>query len=517
MKEKFFRKITKPGLLLPVILFIAGLVIGSIVFKQRPDSKDETAVHNHEAEVWTCAMHPQIRMDKKDKCPICGMDLVPLNSISSTETDPSAIHLTKEAIELARVETLVVSKNKERMQIRLFGKVMPDERLYQNQVSHVQGRIDKLYITFTGEKVEEGQKLADIYSPDLVTAQQELIYAARAKESDPGTYKAVIEKLKQYKLTDSQINEAEKSRSVINTMSIFSNTSGTVITRFVNEGDYVSRGTALYRVSDLDHLWVIFDAYENDIPYIRKGDKVDFTVKAIPGKDFSGTVSFIDPVIDPATRVSRIRVDVSNNNGQLKPEMFVTGVLSASVQPTGPGLFIPRSAVLWTGKRSVVYLKLKDKDEPEFLMKQIVIGPLHGDYYPVISGLEEGDEIVSGGTFSVDAAAQLEGKPSMMSQADENLSGGSANGNELLIARLNVSGKCEMCKDRIEKTALDIKGIKSAVWDLQTKALEIRYNGNQVTTDEVLKKIASVGHDNEKYRAPDDVYSRLPECCLYRN
>ena len=182
----------------------------------------------------------------------------------------------------------------------------------------------------------------------------------------------------------------------------------------MNNGDHVDQGTVLFDVTDLSHVWVMFDAYESDLPFIRTGDRLTFTIQALPGVSFTGKVTFIDPVIDPLTRVAKVRVENGNESGRLKPEMFASGIVKANLDQYGDNLVIPRSSVLWTGTRSIVYIKQPDTDEPVFEMREITLGPSLGNSYVVVSGLDEGDEIVTNGTFSVDAAAQLEGKPSMM-------------------------------------------------------------------------------------------------------
>jgi Cu(I)/Ag(I) efflux system membrane fusion protein len=184
----------------------------------------------------------------------------------------------------------------------------------------------------------------------------------------------------------------------------------------VNNGDFISPGTVLFDVADLSHVWVMFDAYESDLPFLAKGDPVTFTLQSIPGASFSGNISFIDPVLDPATRVAKVRVEVDNRDGKFKPEMFATGIISANLEGYNDKLVIPGTAVLWTGKRSVVYVKQTGTDEMVFKMREIEVGPMLGNSYVVMSGLNEGEEIVIRGAFSVDAAAQLAGKPSMMNR-----------------------------------------------------------------------------------------------------
>jgi Cu(I)/Ag(I) efflux system membrane fusion protein len=201
-----------------------------------------------------------------------------------------------------------------------------------------------------------------------------------------------------------------------------------VIARRVNTGDYVSAGTVLYEIADLSKVWVLFDAYESDLQFLRKGKKITFTLQAFPGSEFSGIIAFIDPVIDPVTRVAKVRVEVPNKSDRLKPEMFASGVVSSDLDEYRDEIVIPRSAVLWTGKRSIVYVKQPDTDEPVFKMREIELGPSLGESYVVINGLTDGEEIVTSGTFSVDASAQLEGKSSMMNPGGVKVSTGHNHG-----------------------------------------------------------------------------------------
>lgn len=533
------------------LFVLVGLLLGWVFFHSstKDGVKKEDTATKGEATVWTCSMHPHIKMDKPGKCPICGMDLIPLGQ-SAESVDPRVIHLSKEAAQLANVQTTVVSSQKSEMTLRLYGKVQADERLLQSQVAHIPGRIERLMVSFTGESVRKGQTLAVIYSPELVTAQQELIEASRTKQAQPEIYQAARERLVQWKLTDKQIDAIVHSGKIKYNFEIIANTSGIVINRKVNDGDYLTQGAVLYEVADLSKVWVMFDAYESDIPFISKGDKVTFEVQALPGVKYSGNIVFIDPIVDPTTRVAKVRVEVNNQSGKLKPEMFVTGQLVAHLNQYKNKLVIPRSSVLWTGKRSVVYVKTS-KNEPMFKLRNVEIGPMLGNSYVVLDGLTEGEEIVTQGTFSVDAAAQLEGKPSMM-----NMDGGEApaghghggmesmgQGNEMSSmkhdagmpgmnhgdmgakpmagaaakqATFKVSGLCEMCKERIETAAKSVKGVTFANWNMDTKKLTLKYTGSKEVVDAVHNAVARAGHDTEKKKADSKVYNSLPECCKYR-
>ncbi|MDO9257458.1 MAG: efflux RND transporter periplasmic adaptor subunit [Bacteroidales bacterium] len=518
------------------LILIGGIFLGWLFFHSSANTEDK---HNHTAEIakgtiWTCSMHPQIRMDAPGKCPLCGMDLIPLTQ-GGTTTDPDAIQMTKESAQLANVLTSVVSKQNPVKDIRLYGKVQADERLLQSQVSYLPGRIEKLFVNFTGEVVRKGQTLALIYSPELVTAQQELLETVTTKTTQPLLYEAAKDKLRQWKLSESQIAAIESSGKVKTDFEVFANTSGIVSARRVNNGDYVSPGSVLFDVADLSHVWIMFDAYESDLPYLSQGQKVTFTIQALPGTDYSGNITFIDPVLDPVTRVAKVRIEMNNQGGKLKPEMFATGIVNANLNQYKGKLVIPRSAVLWTGKRSVVYVKQAESDEPIFKIREIELGPMLGNSYVVENGLMDEEEIVSQGAFSVDASAQLEGKPSMMNPKvgqtnsmpgmDMPASAKPTKNNSQAVkitsasvqkATFKVSGNCEMCKDRIEEAAKSVKGVSTADWNAKTKIMDVEYNSVLTSVETIQKAIAKSGHDTGKYKASDKVYRALPACCLYR-
>jgi Cu(I)/Ag(I) efflux system membrane fusion protein len=528
------------GKAITYLLFAAGgLFFGWLLFHSSKNTADTHALvsENLENSIWTCAMHPQIRMNEPGKCPICGMELIPLSK-NDGPSDSAAIKFTKEALALANVQTTIVSREDPVMEVRLYGKIQTDERLLQSQVSHLPGRIDKLFVNFTGESVQKGQILALIYSPELITAQQELLEALKTKESQPGIYEASKDRLRQWKLSESQISAIVISGVIKDNFELISNTSGIVTGKRVNNGDYVSQGSVLYEVSDLSKVWAMFDAYESDLPYLTKGDKLTYTVQAIPGMTFEGNIAFIDPVIDPVTRVAKVRAEINNRSGALKPEMFVTGIIKANLEQYHDNFIIPRTSVLWTGRRSVVYLKLTDTPEPEFKIREIELGPMLGSNYVVMNGLNQGDEIVTQGSFSVDAAAQLEGKPSMMNPALVSNSASTAElkkrdnsvemnnekkrtDNSVSVKSSNtsfkVSGNCEMCKDRIESAAKSVEGVTEAVWDSNTKLLSLVCDERMKNIEAMHKAIALAGHDTEKIKATVEAYNSLPDCCKYRN
>ena len=364
-------------------------------------------------------MHPQIMQPEAGDCPICGMDLIPAE-VGADGLSADQFKLTKNALALANVETTVIGNaQREENQIKLSGKIAENEKSNTVQISYFSGRIEKLNVNFTGEKINKGQLLATIYSPELYAAQQELLTAASLKESQPKLYNAVRNKLKLWKLSEKQINQIESSGKVIENFPVYATVSGTVTEKLVEQGDYVKQGQPLFKIANLNTVWANFDVYENQIDFFKKGQEVKVTTNAYPNQEFSGTVDFIDPVLNTKTRTVTLRVVLNNNNAILKPGMFVTAKIEGINKNSDEVLMVPSSAILWTGERSVVYLKT-DPNEPVFEMKEVVLGNKLGDNYEVLEGLFSGNEIVTNGTFTIDAAAQLQGKKSMMNKNGDN-------------------------------------------------------------------------------------------------
>lgn len=528
------KKYWKTSLIL-ILTLIAGIFIGNNLLSDA-GSHNEEHVHdiseNPEEAIHTCSMHPQIRQEGPGLCPICAMELVPLNTVASTDESigQDEIRMTQSAIELANIQTVLVERGVPVKSTHLLGKVKPDERNIFDITARYGGRIDKLHVNYTGQHIRKGQKLGTIYSPDLITAQMELLEAIKHKETNPSFHHAARIKLELWNLTQEQIDDIERSGEPQYHFDILSPVNGTVTRRNVSAGDYVDEGSPLFEVIDLTKVWVMFDAYESDLPWVKEGDQVSFTLQSVPGKIFNSRVSYIDPFIDPATRVAQVRVEISNPELELKPEMFANGIIESKIAASSEQLLIPKSSVLWTGKRAVVYVKVPDREMHSFRYREIILGPDAGDYYVVSSGLDEGEEIAMNGVFKIDAAAQLSGNMSMMNPEGGKASTGHDHGNMGSVSgkpqtdvhadhkehvMITVYGNCGMCKDRIEEAAYTQKGVLSATWDSETQMLYLEYDSGILDPMEVEKAIAAVGHDTENQRAPDKVYEELHSCCLY--
>jgi Cu(I)/Ag(I) efflux system membrane fusion protein len=428
------------------------------------------------AERWTCSMHPQIQLPRPGKCPICSMDLIPLQAPTG-DGGPRTLTMSAEDRKLAQVVTAAVERRLVTAEVRMVGKVDFDETQVKTVSAWVPGRVDRLFIDYTGIPVKKGEHLALLYSPELLTAQQELIEARRwvdaqvpepsafLREAGVRTLDSAREKLRLLGLSDVQVREIEERGTAEDRVLITSTATGVVVQKHLQEGDYVKTGGRLYAIANLVQLWVKLDAYESDLPWLHYGQPVAIEAEALPGDVFEGIISFIDPVLDPRTRTVKVRVNVENREGKLKPEMFVRAVVSSQLASAGrvvasrlagkwvspmhpeiirdrpgacpvcgmplvraeelgyvtaengdlPPIVVPVTAVLRTGKRAVVYVEKPDADLPTYEGREIVLGPRAGDDYVVLEGLHAGERVVVHGNFKIDSALQIQAKPSMMS------------------------------------------------------------------------------------------------------
>ncbi|RME19889.1 MAG: efflux RND transporter periplasmic adaptor subunit, partial [Candidatus Zixiibacteriota bacterium] len=365
-------------------------------------------------------------------------------------------------------------------EVRMVGKIGYDETRLAYITAWVPGRLDRLYADYTGVSIAKGDHMVYMYSPELLSAQEELLQATESvkrlsnsastmlRQTAQATLEAARDKLRLYGLTDEQIHEIETTGQTTDHLTIYAPIGGVVVKKEALEGMYVKTGTRIYTIADLSKLWVLFEAYESDLPWLRYGQHVSFTVKSFPGETFDALVSFIDPVVDPKTRTVKVRAVVDNKDGRLKPDMFVTGIVRSrlnakgqvvderlagkwigpmhpEIVKNGPGtcdicgmplvsaaslgyatstevsgdapLLIPASAPLITGKRAVVYVEIQSDDGPIFEGREVVLGPRAGDTYVVKSGLSEGERVVTRGAFKIDSELQIQAKPSMMSPA----------------------------------------------------------------------------------------------------
>ncbi|NNM30984.1 MAG: DUF3347 domain-containing protein [Akkermansiaceae bacterium] len=473
------------ALILPLLLigvFLAGWWIG------RPANKSGGAATSKadSGTIWTCSMHPTVRQPGPGLCPICEMDLIPVSAGGAGGL--REIKLTPDAVARLDVRVAPVRRQPAIAHLKFLGRVKPDETLVLTTTARMAGRLDRLFVDYTGTTVRKGYHIAEIYSPDLYVAQVSLVQAKKdlARNSDSvrqAFYRAEREKLRLLGISPEQIDAMEQQKEPTDHVTLNAPQDGVVLHLHKREGDYVKTGEAIYSLADLSSVWVFLEAYEEDLPWLRYGQDVEFHADALPGQTFTGKIAQIDPFLDESRRIARIRVNVPNADGSLKPGMFIRGgvrsVLSgdkvlypalagkwispmhpeivkdgpgkcdkcgmdlvpaeelgfgATVEGTQPPLLVPASAVLRTGDRAVVYRRVASKKEPVFEGREIVLGPRAGDHFVVESGLREGDLVVTRGAFKLDSELQVLAKTAMM------LDGQSIDESSALTAPSTVSG-----------------------------------------------------------------------------
>jgi len=444
------------------------------------DGTEESAAEESVPDVWSCPMHAQIRLPDPGGCPLCGMDLVLMGQ--GGDDHPRRLAMSTAAKELARIATQPVERKNVTRPVRMVGKIDYDESSVRTISAWVPGRLDRLFVDYTGVRVAEGDHLVRLYSPDLLNAQEELLSARSRLEITSGeassfladsnrrAYESAREKLLLWGLTEEQVASLEERGTTEDHVMLTSTTSGVVIEKLLDQGAYVKTGTPIYRIADLEQLWVRLDAYEQDLAWIRHGQEVVIEIDALPGESFRGQVAYIDPFLHERSRTAKVRVNVVNTDGRLKPGMLVSAVALArigaggavldrhlagkwvspmhpEVVKDGPGscdvcgmdlvpaeelgmvsdvpsdaempIVVPASSVLVTGKRAVVYVEVPGAERPTYEGKEIVIGPRAGDEYIVLAGLEGDEHIVVNGAFRIDSSMQIRAKASMMSMPGE--------------------------------------------------------------------------------------------------
>lgn len=452
------------SILLPLLLigvFLGGWWIG------RPAQKATSAAVEGDSQTkWTCSMHPTVRQDGPGLCPMCEMDLIEVTA--GGVGGFRDLKLTPDAVARLDIRVAPVLREAATNRLRFLGRVAPDETRVSTTTARMEGRLDRLFIDYAGITVRKGDHLAEIYSPDLYIAQQELIQAKRslAANSDrtrQALYRAAREKLRLLGISTEQIATIEQQAEPSDQTTLNATQDGIVLKLHKREGDYVKEGEALYSLADLSQVWVFLEAYEDDMPWLRFAQHVEFRADALPGQIFTGKIAFIDDILDESRRIARVRVNVPNPERALKPGMFIRGevhsilvgdrVMNPSLSgkwispmhpeiiKDGPGkcdicgmalvpaeelgfttsgdpgplpLLVPSSAVLRTGERAVVYRRISTDDGITFEGREIVLGPRAGNYFVVESGLREGDVVVTRGAFKLDSELQIQARTAMM-------------------------------------------------------------------------------------------------------
>jgi len=468
----YLKPIVSKSLIKTILTLLLGLLLGSFLFSTDNASiSSEHADHSQET-TWTCSMHPAVKLDEAGQCPICFMDLIPL----SVEQDTGAseeISLSAAAIKLAQVSTTPVRHGMAHSDIHLSGKIDYDETRVKNIAAWFPGRLEHLYVDYTGIHVNKGDHLLEIYSPELYSTQSELLQAYNRKnrvgqspttqKASLTTYESVVEKTKLLGLSRAQINTITSTGKARSVLQITSPIAGVVIHKNAIEGKYVKTGEQIYSIADLSKVWLILEAYEKDLPWLTYGQELSFSVAGLPGQEFSAHISYIDPLVNTEKRSVTVRAVLDNKQGLLKPGMLAEASISVMLNGNGQvvtpdlrgkwacpmhpeivenhsgdcsvcgmdlvplqeisgaqtlashAILIPASSVLKTGRRALVYVQTSGGESSQFAMREIVLGPRVGSEYIVLSGLVIGELVVSNGNFKIDSAMQIAGKKSMMS------------------------------------------------------------------------------------------------------
>lgn len=444
--------------------FAIGIVVRGCFISSPPPQTPATAQPSGEEVIWTCSMHPQIRQPNPGTCPLCGMDLIPVSSGASQHLGPRQLALSPAAEAIAKIETTPVERRFVEADLRMVGTISYDETRTHDVTLLSDGVVERLFVNYAGVRVKKGDHLAEIYSPEVFAAQKELLAAQRAGNTD-----GARQKLRLLGVLDDEIDAVMKSGEARRVFTVRSPATGVLVSKSGNEGHWLNRGDTLATITDNATVWTLLDAYESDLPFIHYGQRVELTVEAVPGRQFTGYVAFIPPELDSKTRTAKVRLNVPNEEYLLKPGMFAHATLRVRISTTGqvissalagkwicemhpeiikdgPGncdncgmplvsasalgftapdaaraeapLVIPDTAPLLTGKRAIVYVA--DPQEPGvYEGREVVLGLKAGPFYVVEKGLREGERVVTRGTMKIDSAIQLQARPSMMNPPPE--------------------------------------------------------------------------------------------------
>jgi Cu(I)/Ag(I) efflux system membrane fusion protein len=425
---------------------LVHLICASLVLGFAPSCSKRTPPA--EKTLYTCSMHLQVVQDHPGDCPICGMKLVPLRKQSSTavkgqqstaggtrkikyykstmllgeisqtprkdsmgmdmvpvyesEEESQTITVDPVTVQKMGVRTAPVTKGPLRQVIRTVGSIDYNETALADVTTKFRGWIEKLYVDSTGKQVHKGEPLFDIYSPDLYSAQNEYVLALNQGGAS-GLRASARQKLKLFDISEDQIAELEKTRQPQRTLRVNSPIDGIVVEKMAVQGQMVEAGMKLYRLADLSIVWVQSQIYEQDLALLKLGQEAEVSLSYLPDRKFRGRITYIYPTVDEKTRTARVRMEFHNPGFFLKPGMFATVEIHAELEPEA--LLVPDTAVLRSGDKNTVFVALENgKFEP----RTVTLGPRgENDRYQVLSGLKEGERVVTSGQFMLDSESQL--------------------------------------------------------------------------------------------------------------
>lgn len=452
----------------------AALAVGFVLGRgASPPASPAGQAASKRAEVWTCSMDPQVRLPGPGKCPICSMPLTLVADEGPDSSGALVLQLSDAAVAMAGIQTSAVTRRPLLHEIRAVGRIEPNETSLATVTTRVEGWVEKLFVDATGVQVAKGDHLLELYSPELISDQNELLIALRT-DAGADVLRAAKSRLERWGMGPEEIEQLLKNRKALETVTIHAPSAGTVLEKSVVAGAFVERGSTLYRLADLGSVWIYLDIYEYDIAWVQPGEEVEVTAEAWPGRSFNGTVTFVSPVLDERTRTIRVRVALPNADRLLKPGMFVSTALHVRILRDGsaartpragkwtctmhpevleaapgkcpkcamdltrfPGegkalgeeelqvLAAPATAILDAGGRKLAYV---ERAPGKFEQREVVVGARSGDWFPVISGLMEGERVATSGGFLIDSQFQIRGMKGLIQSGGGAAPGGAATG-----------------------------------------------------------------------------------------
>ena len=483
---------------------------------------------------YTCGMHPNVHELEPGDCPICGMKLVKKNVSASGA--PGQVSIDPVTIQNMGIQSVSVKTMELTRTVRAVGIITYDERLVSSVTTKISGWAEKLYIDFKGQNVKKGDPLIEIYSPELVSTQEEYLQALEYAEQYKKTsfseainqsqqlLKSTRRRLELWDISDEQIEELERTKKVKKTMTLYSPINGIVTHKGLNEGDKVMPNMHIYKISDITKVWVNADVYEYELPWLKTGQEATMTLSYLPGREFEGKISFIYPYVEAKTRTVKVRFEFPNRNLELKPDMYANVTLNSVMEK--PEIVVPVSAVILSGERSVVILAL---GEGKFEPREVTPGMQTGDYYSIVRGLHGDEKVVISAQFLIDSESRLREAQMKMFNPKEKESVKSTvtiiGDGEMThtcpmpedMVFSDREGKCPECGMNLEEMTIEQKSNMEEL--LKTHEVEhIHHSEEQEehSHQDDIKAITLIGEGDLKYACPmpeDMVFSTEPGDC----
>ena len=474
--------------------------------------KKEKALEKGERKIlyWRAPMNPEEVYDKPGKSNM-GMDLVP---VYSDEVEGASVKISPALQQNMGVRTATVYTKPLIKKTRTTGSIQFDETRVSHSSLKINGWIEKLDANFVGQKVKKGQSLLEIYSPEVVNAQQEYLTAYKSSKVlgvvGVELLKSAKTRLEFWDISENTINELIKRGKPFRTVKIKSPFSGAVTMKMVEEGHYVKRGSTIMEIADLSKVWLIMDIYEKDLPFIKTGQEVFVTLPYDPKAQFTGTIDYLFPVLDKKTRSVKARVVLHNPEERLKVNMLANAKISSVLG--GNVLVVPSEAVIRTGERELVIM---DNGDNTFTPREVKLGYYFDDVYEITGGLSEGDKIVTSAQFLIDSESKLkEAIQKLINAKTSNKSDTmKMNATETFSEILLPSIQCDQCVNTITKALKNTDGVSSVHIDLENKKAHIGYDKSLLSQSSIEGVIAKSGYHANKTKRLQWAYTELPSCC----